>query len=263
MGETGTDVAREAAGMVLADDDFATIVRAVREGRICFENLQKGVRYYLACKAALISIALVPVLLAVPVPFAPIQIILMELFMDLAASAAFVAEPPEGDLMRQPPRDPKVKFLGPSTVRSIFAAAAGLFVAVCGVYLATWYSGAGLVTAQTMAFTTWLLGHVFLALNLRSEREPLFRLGLFSNWVMVVWAMATVALLLVGTLVPGIRHLIKLTSLNPGQWALAAGAALAGTFWIEVRKIARYTSGFRGPHPRSLAVAEDSANHRR
>ena len=93
MGISGTDVAREAGDMVLADDNFATIVAAVREGRALFENLKKGVRYYLACKVALISITLLPVLLQLPVPFAPIQIILMELFMDLAAAAAFVAEP--------------------------------------------------------------------------------------------------------------------------------------------------------------------------
>jgi len=187
----------------------------------------------------LVSIALVPVLMGVPVPFAPIQIILMELFMDLAASAAFVAEPAEADLMRRPPRDPKAKFLDRSTVQSIVASAVGLFAAVCGVYLATWESGAGLITAQTMAFATWLLGHVFLAFNLRSEREPLVRVGLFSNWVMVVWALATGALLLVATFVPAAQRLIKLTSLHPAQWALAVGAAFAGTFWIEARKLIR------------------------
>jgi len=239
MGQTGTDVAREAADMVLADDNFATIVGAVKEGRISFENLRKGVRYYLACKAALVLTALVPVVLGVPVPFAPIQIIVMELFMDLAASAAFVAEPAEPDLMRQPPRDPRVKFLDTFMVQSIILPAAGLLAGVCGAYLATWYSGAGLIAAQTVAFATWLLGHVLLAFNLRSEREPVVRLGLFSNWVMVVWAMATVVLLVVATLVPGAQQLIKVTSLHRAQWELVLGAALAGTFWIEVYKLAR------------------------
>jgi len=237
MGQIGSDVAREAADMVLVDDNFATIVGAVREGRISFENLRKGVRYYRACKAALISTALLPVLLGVPVPFAPVQIILMELFMDLAASAAFVAEPAEAASMSRPPRDPKAKFLDDSMVQSIFASAAGLFAAVCGVYLATWNSGAGLITAQTMAFATWLVGHVFLAFNLRSEREPLFRVGFFTNWVMVIWAMATVAVLLVATFVPATRQLIKVASLQPMQWAVVLGAALAGTFWIEVCKL--------------------------
>jgi len=239
MGQTGTDVAREAADMVLADDNFATIVHAVEEGRISFDNLQKGVRYYLACKVALISIALLPVLLGEPVPFAPIQIILMELFMDLAASAAFVAEPAEADLMRRPPRDPKAKFLDRSVAQSVLASAAGLFAAVCGVYLATFHSGAGLIAAQTMAFATWLLGHVFLAFNLRSEREPLFRAGFFNNRVMVAWAMATVFLLLVVTFIPAGQRLIKLTSLHPAQWAFVVGAAFAGTFWIEACKLIR------------------------
>ena len=246
MGQTGTDVAREAADMVLADDNFATIVGAVKEGRISFENLRKGVRYYLACKAALVLTALLPVLLGVPVPFAPIQIILMELFMDLAASAAFVAEPPEPDLMRRPPRDPKARFLDRFMVQSIILPAAGLLAAVCGAYLATWYSGAGITAAQTVAFATWLLGHVFLAFNLRSEREPVIRLGLFSNWVMVVWAMATVAMLLMATLAPAAQLLIKVTSLHRAQWELVLGAALAGTFWIELYKLARSLFGTNG-----------------
>jgi len=239
MGQTGTDVAREAADLILADDDFATMVGAVKEGRVSYENLRKGVRYYLACKAALVSIALLPVLLGVPVPFAPIQIILMELFMDLAASAAFVAEPPEPDLMRRPPRDPKAKFLDGFMLQSIVLPGAGVFAAVCGAYLATWYGGAGLIASQTVAFATWLLGHVLLAFNLRSEREPWIRLGLFSNRVMWIWAAATLAVLLVATSATAAQQLIKVTALSRKQWTLVAGAALAGTFWIEIGKLAR------------------------
>jgi Ca2+-transporting ATPase len=141
--------------------------------------------------------------------------------------------------MRRPPREPKAKFLDRFMVQSIILPAAGLFAAVCGVYLATWYSGVGLTTAQTVAFATWLLGHVFLAFDLRSEREPVIRLGLFSNWVMVVWAMATLALLLVATLEPDAQELIKVTSLQRAQWALIVGAALAGTCWIEIYKVVR------------------------
>ena len=113
-------MAREVAGMVLADDNYATIVQAIHEGRILFENLKKGVRYYLACKVALISITLLAVVLGVPMPFAPVQIVLMELFMDLAASATFVAEPPKSDLMRQKPHDMQSAFLNRPMVTSIF-----------------------------------------------------------------------------------------------------------------------------------------------
>jgi Ca2+-transporting ATPase len=172
----------------------------------------------------------------VPVPFAPIQIIVTELFMDLAASTAFVVEPPEADLMRRPPRDPHAPFMDRSMVTSIVLAAAGLFAAVSVAYLATWYRTDDLRTAQTVAFVTWLFGHVLLALNLRSEREPLSRLGLFANRIIPVWAAATVVFVLTATLVPGVRAVLSTTSLEAGQWALTIGAAVAGTFWLDVRK---------------------------
>jgi P-type Ca2+ transporter type 2C len=242
MGETGTDVAREAADMVLANDNFTTIVIAVREGRILFANLKKGVRYYLACKVALVSATLLPVLLHVPVPFAPIQIILMELFMDLAASATFVNEPAEADLMRYPPRNPKAHFMDRAMVTSIFASGAGLFIAVSITYLVTWYTSGDLVKAQTVAFITWLLGHIFLAINLRSEREPLFRLGFFSNRLMVIWGAATLIFILCVSFIPGIQNLLKTVTLTPGEWILVIGMAFVGTFWIEVLKLLRWRS---------------------
>jgi Ca2+-transporting ATPase len=236
MGETGTDVAREASDLVLADDNFATIVQAVREGRVLFANLRKAVRYYLACKVAVVAITLLPVLLRLPIPFAPIQLIVLELFMDLAASATFVAEPPESNLMRQPPRDPHARFMSRSMIASIFLSAAGLFLAVSTAYLVTFYSGASLATAQTTAFVTWLLGHVFLALNLRSEREPLLRIGIASNRLMVLWGLAAILFAVFASLTPGVQMVMKTASLGLGQWALAVLLALLGTFWIEVRK---------------------------
>lgn len=233
MGRHGTDVAREAADLVLADDDFATIVRATAEGRLLFENLRKGVRYYLACKVALISAMLLPALLAIPVPFAPIQIILMELFMDLAASSAFVAERPEADLMRRPPRDPRRPFMDRPMVTSVLVAGAGLFAAVSIAYLVTWSDAAARPRAGTVAFVTWLVGHFLLALNLRAERQPLLGLGLGTNRVMLAWGLAVAAFVLVAVLVPGARSALRTEALSPGQWALALGAAVIGTTWME------------------------------
>ncbi len=238
MGETGTDMAREAADIVLADDNFTTIVNAIREGRALFANLKKGVRYYLACKVALVAATLLPVLLRVPVPFAPIQIILMELFMDVAASATFANEPAETDVMHEPPRNPKARFVDWPTVGSIFSAGAGLFAAVSVAYLVTWYAtGGDLVRAQTVAFVTWLLGHVFLAINLRSEREPLSRLGFFSNRLMILWGVAAIAFVLFATLVPGVQNLLKTTFLRGQDWLLVLVVTVMGTFWIEMRKL--------------------------
>ncbi len=243
MGESGSDIAREAADMVLADDNFATIANAVSEGRVLFDNLSKAIRYYLACKVALVLASLVPVLLKLPVPFEPIQIILMELFMDLAASATFVAEPGEGDLMRQPPRDPRRPFMDGAMVRGIFACAAGLFASVTAAYLVTWYSGGSGGQAHTAAFASWLLGHTLLALNMRSARRPLSQLGFLSNRLMVGWGAAAVAFVLAAVLVGPLHGLLKTASLSWSQWALVAAASITGTFWLEIRKLATFRAG--------------------
>ena len=242
MGETGTDVAREAGGMVLADDNFTTIVHAVEEGRLIYENLKKGVRYYLTCKLALVLITLVPTLLLIPVPFAPVQIILMELFMDLMAAASFVAERAESDLLEQKPRDPKAKFMDRAMISSIVTSSLGLFAAVLAVYLFTWYGTRDQTASQTVAFFAWLIGHVLLAFNMRSERQPMFQLGLGSNRMMLIWAAAVAAFLILVSLIPGAQHLMKITTLTVAQWLMIVGAAFLGTFWLEIKKIITYNN---------------------
>ena len=240
MGETGTDVAREAGVLVLTDDNFTTIVNAVEEGRLIFENLKKGVRYYLTCKLALVLINLLPTLLLVPVPFAPVQIILMELFMDLMAAASFVIEKPESDLLDQKPRDPQAKFMDKAMVSSIFTSSLGLFAAVTVVYLITWYGTSDLATSQTVAFFAWLIGHVLLAFNMRSERQPIFQLGFGSNRMLFIWAAGVAVFLLVVSVFPGAQQLMKITTLTDAQWGMILGATFVGTFWLEVKKMLTY-----------------------
>jgi Ca2+-transporting ATPase len=244
MGIRGTDVAKETADMILTDDNFATIQTAVKEGRKLYSNLRKGIRYYLACKVALVSIFLVPIILGIPLPFAPIQIIVLELFMDLAASATFVAEPEEAGIMQRPPNDPKEKFMNRKYLKSIAIGAISLFAAVTVAYLTTWYLNRGvgpldvqIQHAQTVAFATWMLGHILLALNLRSDKEPLIKLGVLSNKVMVLWALIVVATLVVGTSVPGVAASLHLRSLNSADWAVLVVAAFVATFWLEIKKI--------------------------
>jgi Ca2+-transporting ATPase len=245
MGIRGTDVAKETADMVLADDNFATIATAVKEGRKISANLRKGVRYYLACKIALVASFLLPIALGVPLPFAPIQIIVLELFMDLAASATFVAEPEEAGAMKKPPVDPNEKFMNRSMQRNLILGAFSLFVAVSATYLATWYLNPNLpvdqrtVLAQTVAFATWMLGHIFLAFNFRSEKEPLVKQGLLSNKVMVLWALIVVATLVVGTNLLFVHDSLRITSLSLPDWALVVGVSFAATFWMELKKLLR------------------------
>jgi len=237
MGVRGTDVAKETSDMLLTDDNFATIVTAVREGRKIYGNLRKGIRYYLACKVALVASFLIPIALGVPLPFAPIQIIVLELFMDLAASATFVAEPEEGGIMKKPPIDPKEKFMNGIMLESIFTGALSLFAAVTLNFLLVWFQTGDLVHAQTMAFATWMLGHILLALNFRSEKEPLSGLGFLSNKVMVLWAVLVVVTVLVGTSLPVIQSSLHITHLSLTDWALAVFVSFVATFWLELRKI--------------------------
>ncbi len=239
MGLKGTDAAREAADMILTDDNFVSIGSAVREGRKIFDNLRKGIRYYLSVKVALVLIFLLPILLGEPLPFAPIQIIILEMFMDLAASSGFVAEGAEPDIMKRPPRNPKERLLNRRTLTSIFIGAACLFIAVSTCYLLTYYREGDLVYAQTVAFSTWVLTHIFLAFNTRSEAQPLIRLGLLSNRVMVIWGLLAVVMLLLVTSVPILQTLIKTASLLPLDWLLVLVASFAATFWIEATKLIR------------------------
>jgi P-type Ca2+ transporter type 2C len=237
MGIRGTDVAKEAASMIITDDNFATIEIAVKEGRKLFSNLRKGIRYYLACKVALVSIFLIPIILGIPLPFAPIQIIVLELFMDLAASATFVAEPEEIGTMQKPPINPKEKFLNKTILRTLFLGALSLFIAVTATFLFAWYTTSDITYARTIAFATWMFGHIFLALNFRSEREPLIKEGLFSNKVMLLWALLVTTTLLVGTSLPPVQAELQITSLHLGDWPLIIAVTFASTFWMELEKI--------------------------
>ncbi len=240
MGQTGTDVAREAADLVLMDDDFATVTSAVREGRKLYENLHKAIRYYLAAKVALIAGSLVAVLAQLPVPFAPVQIIVMELFMDLGASTTFVAERPEGDVMARPPRDPKQPFMDGAMQFGIFAGGLSLAAAVVAAYLWTLSQGLGLVEAQTAAFATWMIGHLALAAHMRSERQPLLRLGLLSNGPYLLWAAGALALLALGIAVPFFQGILHLAPLTASTWAVCLAAGLLAPSWWEVVKTARW-----------------------
>jgi Ca2+-transporting ATPase len=241
MGSRGTDVAKEAAGMIITDDNFATIETAVSEGRRLYSNLRKGVRYYLACKVALVSIFIVPIILGIPLPFAPIQIIVLELFMDLAASATFVAEPQEKGAMKKPPVDPSERFMNSKMLRPLFLGALSLFLAVTATYLFTYYTATAAlnpnaeVYARTVAFATWMFGHIFLAFNFRSENEPLLKQGVLSNRLMLLWALMVFVVLIVGTML--LQVPLQITMLQPADWLLAVGVAFAATFWMEIKKL--------------------------
>ena len=245
MGVKGTDAAREAADVVLTDDNFVTIGQAVFEGRKFFDNLRKGLKYYLSCKAALVSIFLLPLVLAVPLPFAPIQIIVLELFMDLAASAGFVTEPPEKTIYNRLPRKSKSKFPDTKMIRDIAVSGASLFAAVMLAYFYAHWQNLSIVETQTFAFSAWIMGHMILAFIMRSEKEPLYMLGPLSNKIMDIWAVLAFSFLLVTVWVPSIGLQLKLSTLTVNQLALIFVFALIAIAWQEIPKILLFKSNLK------------------
>ncbi len=239
MGLRGTDVARDAADAVLADDNYITITRGIFEGRKFFDNLQKGISYYLAVKVALIMIFLLPAVLGIPLPFSPIQIIIIELFMDLAASAGFVAEPEERNLFLRPPRDPKEKVLSAGAIADFFQKGLALFVTVLGAYLYSIHAGLGFRETQTFAFCAWIFGHIFLALISRSKTEPVFSRGIFTNKVIDVWAAVAVSFLFLTVFSPFLGARFNLVPIRLHQMLAIAVCAVIPIGALELKKYAK------------------------
>ncbi len=236
MGIRGTDVAKDAASVVLADDNYVTIAKGIFEGRKFFDNLQKGIEYYISVKVALVAIFLLPILLAVSLPFAPIQIIVLELFMDLAASAGFVAEPKEKGIDSRPPRNPKERMFNNGMIRNVMIKGFVLFLAVMVAYFYAMSIGLSAVKVQTFAFSAWMFGYIALAFVSRSDREPLQTIGIFSNNVINLWTLASVGFLLAAVYVPALNAGFNLAPISAGQMALVALASILIVGTLEAKK---------------------------
>ena len=236
MGIKGTDVAKEAAQAVLADDNYATLARGVFEGRHFFDNLRKGVNYYLAVKVGLIAIFLLPVLVGLPLPFSPIQIIVLELFMDLAASAGFVAEPAEADIARRQPRRARGALIDGAALRTILFKGGLLFAAVMAAYVWANWRGLSPAQVQACAFAAWMIGHVALAFISRNDGDWILHHGLFSNRVMNLWAVAAVAFLLLAIYLPPLRDALHFASVAPTDLIMSMALALLLIAPAELRK---------------------------
>ena len=248
MGIKGTDAAKEAADIVLSNDNFVLIGRGVFEGRKFFENLRKGVKFYLSVKAALILIFLLPVLAGIAFPLAPIQIIILELFMDLGASAAFVAEPAEALIYSERPRRLKERFIDSAMLKGIAASGLSLFAGVTISYFYALWQGLPLVQAQTFAFSAWIFTLMMLAFVSRSEKDPLYHLGIFANRAMDVWALVAVAFLFVAIGTPELSAYFKLSSVTIVQLATVLAISFVCASWQEWMKVLRFWTRANSRH---------------
>ena len=195
MGITGTDVAKSAAEMVLLDDNFATIVAAVEEGRVIYDNIRRFIKYLLTCNASEIAVMLIAPFLGMPLPLYPLQILWMNLVTDGLPALALGIEPPESDVMKRPPY---------SATESVFGRGMPTFIVVFGVVLSilALVTGFGLWESgdpawRTVLFSTLVFAQLGMALSVRSERESLLRTGLLTNKAMLGAIVITVLLQLV------------------------------------------------------------------
>jgi Ca2+-transporting ATPase len=235
MGRSGSDVAREAADLVLADDNFATLARATAEGRRLYENLRKAVRYYLAVKLALIAVTFVMAVTGRPLPFSPVQIVVLELFMDLGASVAFVNQPPEGDEMRRRPRDPNARILDRRMLAAIGAGGLTLTL-LTGVAFILGLGPLGVPGARTLALVSWLVGHAALGIAMGWGRRPIEPGDLLRNPAMVAWASVAVAFAVAVLVWPPLQSLLHVGPVPVWAGLLVLVLSLAGPFWMEALK---------------------------
>ena len=192
MGARGTDLAREAADLVLVDDAYPTIVGAVEGGRALASQLRRAVAFYLGAKLALVAVIAVPLLLGLPAPFHPVHIVILELFMDVGASIAFVSEPAAPGAMDHPPRDPARRFLDDTQLSAIGLTAFALTTAVLPTFLivhAQW----GTDMAIAAAVAGWLVANVAIAWTLRARPGLAWRRNVaFPAWALIAAASAAV-----------------------------------------------------------------------
>jgi Ca2+-transporting ATPase len=243
MGIEGTDVAKEAAAIVLLDDNFASIVRAVREGRRIYDNLRRFVRYVLTTNSAEVWTIFLAPFLGLPIPLLPIQILWINLVTDGLPGLAFASEPAERNLMQRPPRPP---------AESLFARGLGTHAFVVGLVMAgltlgvqAWYLHVGSHAWQTALFTTMCFAQLAHVLAIRSEETSLFRMRLTSNLPLMGTVVFTFALQLAVIYVPALNVLLKTVPLSPLELAVCLSAGCVILLIVELEKWARRHSRSR------------------
>ena len=236
MGITGTDVAKEASDMILADDNFASIVSAMEEGRGIYDNIKKYIAYMLSCNVGEILIMFIAGLLAWPLPLVAVQLLWVNLTTDGLPALALGVDPPEPDLMNRPPRSPRESVFTRRVKLLILGVS--LIMAVTLLPTFNWaYQLKGLVYAQTIVFTTLVIFEMFNAFNCRSERHSLFKIGLFSNRWLVVAVAVSVLMQLVVLYTPAFDILFDTMPLSITDWLIILPLSSAPLVVVELVKL--------------------------
>lgn len=256
MGIKGTAVAKETAAMIIRDDNFATIVKAVEQGRMIYSNIQRFIHYLFSCNFSEIVTVFVAIMIGLPLPLAPLQILWLNIITDVFPALALALEPSSAGVMNQKPRDTKERLLNRSFVTLIswqgsLLAAVTLIAFMIGL---NWYGseGEGLRHAVTLSFMTLALAQVFHAFNARSQTQSAFSGNLFSNrwlWGAVVMC---IALQFAAVYVPFLQTVLRTVPMNVEDWLVVAGLSLLPVAVVEVVKLVRRMTN---PAPRAALAS--------
>ena len=237
MGITGTEVSKDAASMILADDNFATIIKAVANGRNVYRNIKNAIQFLLSGNMAGILSVLYTSIMALPVPFAPVHLLFINLLTDSLPAIAIGMEPAEKDLLSQKPRNPKEGILTKEFMMKLILQ--GGLIAVCT--MTAFHLGlnqGGAAVASTMAFCTLTLARLFHGFNCRSSHS-IFRIGFSGNWYSLGAFLAGVVLLSLVMFVPFLERLFSVAPLTGSQIGLVYLLAVIPTVVIQLTKIVR------------------------
>jgi Ca2+-transporting ATPase len=243
MGGRGTDVARESSSLVLLDDDFSSIVGAVRLGRRIFDNIKKAMAYIVSVHVPIAGMSFIPVVMQWPLVLLPVHIVFLELIIDPACSVVFEAEAEEAGIMRRPPRNPEEPLFGKRIVLISLLQGLSVLAIVLGVFLTARALGQGEDGARALAVVTLILSNLALILTNRSWTRTIW--GMFrSPNAALVWVLGgTVIFISLILYVPFLRNMFRFSFLHPVDLLLCIAAAGVSVLWFEGLKILRRRSG--------------------
>ena len=233
MGGRGTDVAREAAALVLLDDDFASIVHAIHLGRGIFDNMRKAMAYIFAVHIPIVGLSLIPLLLGWPAVFAPVHIVFLEMIINPACSIAFEAEPAENNIMQRPPRNQQEPLFGKYTLLISLVQGLIVLLATLAVLSYAMYMGASAETARALTFSTVVIGNLGLILVNRSWQHTILT-TLHSRNRSLWWVIGgAFSFLILALTLPFMQEVFHFASITFAQFALCVITGLCSVIWIE------------------------------
>ncbi|MBP3447602.1 MAG: cation-translocating P-type ATPase [Clostridia bacterium] len=235
MGITGTEVSKDASAMILTDDNFATIIQAVANGRNVYRNIKNAIKFLLSGNMAGILAVLYTSVMGLPVPFAPVHLLFMNLLTDSLPAIAIGLERAEGNLLSQKPRNPKEGILTKSFMLQLLVQGGAIAVCTMAAFYLGLHEGSAAL-ASTMAFSTLTLARLFHGLNCRSE-QSIFKIGLFSNPASLGAFAAGIVLLGLVLFVPFLNRLFEVTALSGSQIGIVALLALIPTAFIQLSRL--------------------------